>query len=202
MNENIKNYWENAHKNNLKEPLSGYGLYGVWTALNITDKLIPNIKTLIIGVGLGNETVELSKHKDVIIDVLDISENAINKVKSITRSQYLSSNISDLPIDEYDVVTCHLVNQHMNDEDFNEQVKYVLRSLNPDGVFALQFAFVENVDEVPQGEESQKGGGVIRKLSEIEKFVKNNSGQISWVSDVVKFPHTPARWQYVHIKRK
>lgn len=201
MNENIKNFWENAHNMRTELWLSGYSLEKVWNGLNIINKLVPNIKVLNIGVGLGNETIELSQHKDTIIDVLDISEKAIDSVKNITRAQYLSSNIFNLPINEYDIVVSHLVTQHMNDEDLNEQIKYVLRSLKPDGIFAMQFAFVDGVNMAPQGEDKQTAGSVIRSLSEIEKIVKNNNGYLSWISDVITFKHTASKWQYVHIKR-
>jgi len=200
MNTKIIEFWNKAHTENNRTWLSGSDLEGVWGALNILNRLIPGITILNIGVGLGDETISLSQ-KNVIVDVLDISQVALERVKDKTRHQYLSSNIYQLPINEYDIAVSHLVTQHMNDEDLNEQVKFVLRSLKPNGIFAMQFAFVNDNDVVPQGEISQMHGGVIRKLSEIEKIVINNNGYLSWISDVTKWAHTPARWQYVHIKQ-
>jgi len=133
--------------------------------------LVPNIKILNIGIGTGAETIELSKH-NVIIDVLDISEIAINKVKDITRNQYLSSNIENLPINEYDIAVSHLVSQHIDDDELNKQIKYVLRSLNTTGTFAMQFAFNDDNDNKTHDLDSQKHGNICRSLSEMDSIIK------------------------------
>ncbi len=160
------------------------------------------MSVLVIGVGMGHETTELSKRNLAALDVLDISESAISKVKGITRSQYLASDVSTLPSNEYDIVSSHLVNQHMSDQDFDIQCRHVIRSLKPEGIFAMQFAFVEHLDCLPAADlTNQTDGGCVRKLHIIENFVKNNGGFISWASDIVHFPRTIAKWQYVHIQR-
>lgn len=200
MNEIVKNFWETAHKNNDTKWLTGSNLKDVWEPMNIMNKLMPNIKILNIGVGLGNETIQLQKYK-VTIDALDISETALDRVKSITRNQFLSSNINNLPTNEYDLAVSHLVTQHINDKELNNQLKYVISSLKHNGVFAMQFAYVDNANNVSQNDEYQMAGGIIRKLEDIENFVKNNNGYISWVSEPKIFDHTTPKWQYIHIKK-
>ena len=210
MSESVKFFWEKAHRENIVNWLSGCGVDEVWNRLDIMNQLIPNIKILIIGVGLGNETRELSKHH-VIIDVLDISETALERVKDITRNQYSSSNISNLPINEYDVVVSHLVSQHMDDDGLNEQIKYIVRSLKSDGIFAMQFAFIdddqESLNELERVYRNvreldvQLKGFMFRTLFEMKDIIKNNGGYVSWVSEVRIFSHTPIKWYYIHIKK-
>ncbi len=203
--ENVKNFWEDTHINNVKMWLTGSGVKEVWGYMNIIDRIVPQLTVLNIGVGLGVETTELAKEK-VTIDVLDISEAALNRVKNITRKGYLASSIEELPINEYDIAVSHLVTQHINDATLADQIKYVVRSLKPYGLFAMQFAFVPDFDyeanyEIKQNEESQKYGGVIRSLQNMEKIITDNGGKITWISDVRHYEHTPTKWQYVHIQK-
>ena len=211
MSESVKNFWEKAHNENISLWLTGSGFNEVWKYLNILNLLSPNNNILNIGVGLGGETRELIK-RNVIIDVLDISETALERVKNITRNQYLSSNINNLPINEYDIVVSHLVTQHMDNNGLNEQIKYVLRSLKSEGVFAMQFAFIDNDQDtlIKLGKvyhhlsdvDVQLKGFMFRTLSEMNKIVEDNGGHISWISEERKFDKTPIKWYYIHIKNK
>jgi len=208
MSNTMKDFWEKSHKNSNIRFLSNSKMIDVWTNLNIIDLLKPNIKILNIGVGTGEETNKLFKH-DVIIDVLDISEIALNKVKKITRNQYLESNIENLPINEYDIVVSHLVAQHMDDEDIDTQVKCVLRSLSPNGIFAMQFAFIDdNVDnslnileKMWSGKNNKERGLMCRTVSEMDSIIKKRDGYISWISEEITFSSMPMKWYYIHIKK-
>jgi SAM-dependent methyltransferase len=207
----IKEFWENAHKNDEELWLTGSYLNQIWPLFQITDKLKPGIKVLNIGVGLGRDTQELHTKK-TIVDVLDISQIALDRVKSITRRQFLSSNLKDLPINEYDIAVSHLVTQHMNDTDLVEQIQYVLRSLKPDGIFAMQFAFI---DDTPENREhlnrvyydvinvpTNQKGHMFRTLLEMKNIVEIKcEGKISWISDVRTYPNNPIKWYYIHIKQ-
>jgi SAM-dependent methyltransferase len=206
----IKDFWEEAHQKNEELWLTGSYLNQVWDPLNIMPKLSPGLKVLNIGVGLGRDTSEL-KNSGAIVDVLDISQTALNRVRGITRNQYLSSNLSNLPINEYDVAVSHLVTQHMNDDDLNMQMKYVLQSLNSNGIFAMQFAFIDDDENTKNrydliykndfDRDPQQRGHMFRTLPEMTNIVTKNLGYISWTSDVRIYPHTPIKWYYVHIKR-
>ena len=207
MNKNVKDFWEKAHEESAIEWLSGTHLNELKINLHLDDLLKENIKVLNIGVGLGVCTKELVD-MGCTVDVLDISDIAITKVKNITRKQYLASYEFGLPKNEYDLVISYLVSQHMNDVNLKRQLKYVIRSLKSTGTFALQFAFIEDYDlmkrdqERIQGETAETTGGVIRPLEDIQKFVEENGGYLSWVSEVCHSEHTIAKWQFVHIKRK
>jgi SAM-dependent methyltransferase len=207
MNKNVKDFWEDAHQKGAQEWLSGTHLNELRINLNLDGLLKPNLNVLNIGVGMGVCTKELVDF-GCVVDVLDISDKAIEKVKDITNKQYLASFEHALPRNRYDLVISYLVAQHMNDVNLNRQMKYVIRSLKPSGVFALQFAFIEdyelmrNDQERIQGEVAETTGGVIRPLEDIQRFVEDNGGFLEWVSDVCHSEHTIAKWQFVHIKRK
>lgn len=207
MDKNVKDFWEKAHADSAQEWLSGTRLNELRINLQLDGILKENIKVLNIGVGLGTCTKELVD-MGCIIDVLDISDIAIEKVKNITRKQFLATYEYGLPKNYYDLAISYLVVQHMNDKNLNKQMKYVIRSLKEDGVFALQFAFIEDKEimkrdyERIQGEIAETTGGVIRPLEDIQKFAEENGGYLSWISDVCHSEHTIAKWQFVHIKRK
>lgn len=207
----IKEFWETAHQGNNELWLTGSYLHQVWEPMKILNRLTPEIKVLNIGVGLGRDTRELHDRK-AIVDVLDISEAALERVKSITRNRFLSSNLSGLPINEYDIAVSHLVTQHMNDEDLIEQITYVIRSLKPDGIFGMQFAFI---DDTPEANEQlnktynnviniprENKGHMFRTLSKMKDIVESFcAGKIVWNSDVITYAHTPIKWYYIQIMK-
>ena len=200
----VKDYWENNHKKKFRKWLTGSHLQELLDFMNIEPFIKKGNHVLNIGVGMGVCTKELFD-AGVIVDVLDISEKALGKVRYITENQYLSTNLNHLPKEKYDLAISHLVTQHINDKDLINQIKGVLPALKPNAVFAMQFAFTEGVDyeanyEKLQSAEYQMGGGVIRRLSDMEKIVGESDGKITWISDVRHYNHTIAKWQYIHIK--
>jgi 2-polyprenyl-3-methyl-5-hydroxy-6-metoxy-1,4-benzoquinol methylase len=207
----IKDFWEEAHQKNEELWLTGSYLNQVWDPLNITSKLAPGLEVLNIGVGLGRDTAEL-KDKGVIVDALDISQTALDRVKTITRNQYLASHIRSLPSQAYDVAVSHLVTQHMNESDLIQQVAHVLRSLKPDGIFAMQFAFIDETTEAYiqleraynniMSQPPEQRGHMFRTLNKMKVIVEDVcGGKISWVSAVKEYSFTPIKWYYINIKR-
>jgi SAM-dependent methyltransferase len=206
----IKDFWDDAHREDKELWLTGSNLYYVWTPMNIMNKLTPDVKVLNIGVGFGKDTREIAK-VSTTVDVLDISQIALDRVKTVTRNQYLSSNIETLPESEYDLAVSHLVTQHMDDYDLLKQLKYVIRSLKPDGIFSMQFAFIDetpesiiqlnnvykNVLDIPKN----KKGHMFRSLLTMEDMVMESGGNITWISEPRKFPNIPIKWYYIHIQK-
>jgi len=202
----IKNYWEINHEKKFRKWLTGSHLEELLEYMNIQESIKEGKNILNIGVGMGYCTKELDD-VGVLVDVLDISEKALEKVMDITQNQFLASNLSEIPKRKYDLAISHLVTQHINDDTLLNQIRAVLPSLKTNAVFAMQFAFREDVDyegdyEKHQSQEFQMGGGVIRRLSDMEKIVDEAGGEIVWVSEVRHYNHTVAKWQYIHIKNK
>jgi SAM-dependent methyltransferase len=202
MNKEIINYWDTCHTNNDKMWLAGSHLQEVLLSLDIKAVKV-NGNTLVIGVGLGYEVQGLREFT-TLVDVLDISEVALSRVRDITHAQYLASEIWKLPISRYDLVISHLVAQHMNDRDFKKQLELVIRSLKADGVYALQIAFDpqdKRTREEVQGIESQKTGYVFRSLGKINDMVTAFGGFISSATEPRIFEHTTIQHQFIQIRR-
>ena len=202
MNKEIINYWDTCHINNDKMWLAGSHLQEVLLSLDIKAVKV-NGNTLVIGVGLGYEVKELREFT-TMVDVLDISEVAIERVKDIIHAGYLAKEIWKLPISRYDLVISHLVAQHMNDMDFKKQLELVIRSLKADGVYGLQIAFdpqdKRSWKDV-QSMDSQKTGYVFRQLLDVNDMVTTFGGFISSVTKPKVFEHTTIQHQYIQIRR-
>jgi predicted TPR repeat methyltransferase len=200
MNE-IKEFWEQCHHNDEKLWLAGSHLQEVLQALEIKAIKV-NGNVLVIGVGLGYEVKEL-REITANIDVLDISEFALARVKGMTKNQYLASEIEKLPENKYDLIMSYLVTQHIDDEELNRHLKYGIRALTCNGIFAMQFAFLDN--DFRGGKifelKSQKEGTVFRSYAKILFHIALNEGNVKYVSPIRIFDHTNIKHQFIHIER-
>src|SRR5712691_7606798 len=70
--QDTRQWWDRAHETS-HEFCSGTAGTDVWERLNITDRIIPGMAVLNIGVGLGFCTRELVK-RGCVVDVLDMSQ--------------------------------------------------------------------------------------------------------------------------------
>lgn len=194
--------WEDRHRNNEQLYLTGSHLKDVLQSLNIKAVKIGG-NTLVIGVGLGYEVQELREFTP-FVDVLDISYFALERVKDITRNQYLASELIKMPADYYDLVISHLVTQHMSDMALSSQLIWVIKALKKTGIFAMQLALLpgdkRKWHEI-QNIESQKTGYVFRSLLEMQDMVNSSSGYISATFPEKSFDHTDIKHQFIHIKR-
>lgn len=202
-----KEFWENAHKEDRPYWLSNSSFVQIWEALNIMNKLAPGLKILDIGVGTGRETEELLQYQsDVIIDALDISQAAVDKVKNITRNQYISSNIENLPSNEYDIAFSYMVTEMMETDELEKQIKYVIRSLKPDGIFVMQVTSINpnkrySEEELNELYPTKISYPRFRTLFEMEGITKKYGGEITWASEIQTVLENPIEWYYLHIKK-
>ena len=133
----LAKWWDKTHEGKDIMWTTDTSGEGVWKNLKVKD-LIKTSKTVLdIGVGLGRGTKDLY-NEGLEVHGLDISIVALNKVKPFTKNQYLPTD--ELPKNYFDLAISHLVAQHMCDEDLLEQMKKVILSLKPSGIFAMQFA--------------------------------------------------------------
>ncbi len=133
----IKDFWEIAHRNNKLENLTGTTASDEVQLLHIKTMMLKS-PILVIGVGCGFSCQHYKK-LDYICDALDISDIALEKVKKYTVNNYNSPAL--LPENRYNLIQSWLVSQHINNQDFDEQTKHVIKSLTPQGVYALQFIY-------------------------------------------------------------
>lgn len=201
----IQDWWNYHHENkgNYRNWLSGSTSNEVWRNLSIT-KLIKKDKVVLnIGVGLGHCTKELAKKK-CIVHALDISAIALDKIKTIATKIYLPSSLPDIPKETFDIAISHLVAQHMTNEDLLRQISGILKALKPCGVFAMQFAYADDIqkNDIPSpSTEIIKTGGVCRSLKGMAHLVEEAGGTISWVSRIGIFPEYGSGWYAIHIVR-
>lgn len=144
-------WWDTAHKSNIRQWLSGNGGPKLWDTLGIRNRVQPGAKILEIGVGTGADIGELVNIGIKDIYVLDICEAAVDKVRDHVIDYWLAENFNHFPVNHFDLALSHLVSQHMSDEDLLVQMKHVIRSLKPTGVFAVQYAECNEHSETQTG---------------------------------------------------
>src|SRR5271157_2469315 len=143
--DSIEEWWSDCHNTSGSFYISDYGGPSLWKSLNIYDRITPGKYVLEIGVGNGSDVRELHA-KGLKVHVLDITPTALQKVENITEGQWIASRIEFLPEAKFDIAISHLVTQHLGNEALARQIKFVLRSLRPHAVFAMQFA--DHIDGV------------------------------------------------------
>ena len=135
--EHLENFWDQNHNSKNKNLLSGCLLDETIDFLQIRNNLQPDSKILEIGVGLGFVTEALSKIGKV--SAVDISDVALETVKAFCEFVFRSDNTRELPKDYYDLIICHNVVQHIPTDELKRELIDTISSLNPNGLFALEF---------------------------------------------------------------
>jgi 2-polyprenyl-3-methyl-5-hydroxy-6-metoxy-1,4-benzoquinol methylase len=199
--ETLKDWWERAHVRDHQVWLTGSQGDDVWQRLEVTDLLKPGVIVLNVGVGFGHCTRQLA-NMGCIVDVLDIAPAALERVDGFVRNGYLASGLNRLPSDTYDVALSHLVAQHMMDADLQVQIREVVRSLKPNGVFAVQFATSMLPIAPEQTPTSAKGGSNQRSPERVSELVRQVGGRVVLSKAKEQFPDHKAGWHVVHIGRE
>lgn len=202
---NIKDYWSTVHKNSIGRYLTGTSGTDVWKELGIYDIIQPKKDILNIGIGFGVCTRELKTH-DVNVYGLDICIEAIDRVKDILSGYWLDEDLESLPVNFFDLAISHLVSQHMSDDALNRQLKYVIRSLKEDGIFAIQF-LTRMTNQDPNKNKDEEGINV-RSVDQMEEMVRRNNGEVIKKLTPIKFNNVilddvliSATWDFFQIKK-
>ena len=214
MGNRVKDWWEKCHEEEDIKYISGTPSGSIWAELQIVHLIkgrgVSSKKVLNIGVGTGVCTRALYRAGHTV-DVLDISEKAIEKGKATTNKAYRPDTLHTIDKNNYDLVISHLVMQHMSDEDVNHQLKHVIPSLkkNEQSLFAFQFAsYCDHGKDSLTGDagaprqtiRDQQRGGVCRSPEYMRNMVYNNKGKIPFEGGTT-FSETTARWGYFHVVR-
>ncbi|HUW17755.1 MAG TPA: methyltransferase domain-containing protein [Sedimentisphaerales bacterium] len=197
----VNEWWDYCQSNN-SWYLTGSKGPEVWERLNIADKIRYGQVVLNIGVGLGYCTQELVAI-GCTVHALDISEVALDRVRKMIAGTWSPTQLAQLPDSFFDLAISNLVTQHMNDEDLFDQMGAVIRSLKPDGIFAMQFAYSLSAryDLYKATSGTMKVGAVLRSLAKMNSFVEKAHGRILWVDKIGDFPEWNSGWYGVHIVR-
>jgi SAM-dependent methyltransferase len=144
MDHNQK-FWEQQHGLDNVRTLSGCAFDDTVDFLNVRDLLVPDMRVLEIGCGLGYVTAgfaEIAK-----ISVLDISDSALDRVRPICESVYHVDDVASLPTDYFDLIICHNVVQHVPTESLTVELKHAIRGLAPTGTFAVEYVWANGVED-------------------------------------------------------
>lgn len=135
----LREYWRGHHANANHHLLSGYTGTATWNNLKVADKIVAGSHILEIGVGLGYSVREMAS-KSVKVSVMDIVPEAFECVKDVVEATYLAGELDKLPKNYFDLVISHNTSCHQSDNALREQIKAVVQSLKPAGIFALGVA--------------------------------------------------------------
>ena len=140
-----REFWNKQHDQDNQRTLSGCGFDATVDFLNVKDLIVPGMRVLEIGCGLGYVTqgfAEIAK-----ISVLDISDSALDRVRPICESVYHINDVESLPTDYFDLIICHNVVQHVVTESLVNELKHAIRSLAPTGTFAIEYVWANGVED-------------------------------------------------------
>lgn len=197
----IKDFWEGKHSTNNLASLSGHPGRTVLNGLYIQKDPPTGSEVLEIGVGLGyctKDLVELGYR----VSVVDISENALARVRDITQRQFLETQLQDLPDNTFDLAVSYCVVQHINNQSLTLQLRNVVRSLTPTGYYAMQYAIPYHNAPLVETEEALAGGSVVRTPDMLFDMVEAAGGEIIYHRIWGYFPQYKSGWAIAHIKRK
>jgi len=200
--ESSSQFWESQHQKDEALWLTGSLGPEVWEYLGIEDRIRPGASVLNIGVGLGHCTRALVD-RGCQVDVLDIASSALDRVKDVARKGWLVSDLPLLPANCMDLAISNLVAQHMNNRDLLVQLRAVIQSLKPEGVFAMQFAYALDgaLNDKEKNPLEAAQTGIFRTLGGMEGLVREAGGQILRAMRIGYFPGPGIGWYGVHIVR-
>jgi SAM-dependent methyltransferase len=197
----VAEWWEMQHERRDPGWLSSTDPTQVWSRLGVLDKLKAGSVVLNIGVGVGAEARDLDA-RGCQVHCLDISQRALEGVRNIA-TIWRTDELNALPADTFDLACSHLVVQHMTDDDLAAQMQSVIRALKPDGIFALQFAYLIKDPEYrnPPSRPSVKGGGVLYSPNRIAEIAMKAGGRVVWLQPSDEFPELGSMWHASQIAR-
>lgn len=181
----IEDHWKNCHLNNdrLGKPssffLSSYQLYQYKQLFNIYSKYTDSTTILEVGVGEATAMIEMNKDNKILLAV-DIAQEALNKVKHFAQT-FLLNELDKIQKNSIDLIFCHLVVQHINNNMFEYHLKNLIPCLKDDGIYCIQYR--ENLHEnIPSSVfETEKNcmiGEVLRKPNEVKELIELCGGKV------------------------
>jgi len=177
----IKQFWEQQHQDRNQALLSGCGMQETIEFLKLDDIIQPGMRVLEVGIGQGYVTRGLAAHH--LISAVDISELALDSVRDICENIWLDTEIENLPSDYFDIIICHNVAQHVPTSDLERLLQHLIRSLRPQGVFALEYVRKTGVEDagIEPSLDMIRTGWLCRSDHLMQNLITRHSGSVDIV---------------------
>lgn len=193
---NAQEFWNQQHNKKSGLWLTGTRLPRL---CDIHEIDIPENQTVIeIGVGFGYVTHELAKNNTVY--AVDISQSALDNLSGVSH-KYLTKDMTLIPDSIADIIICHLVFQHCEDEAIDFLIRESLRLVKSDGFISLQTADCQS----PANQYKKWTGNrklVWRRHSDVENIILKYGGKIIKNKRTVKrHLNTPIEWCILHVTK-
>ena len=191
----LRKHWRECHAASDEQMLSGSPPAYV---LGIHEIVVPQGGTVLdIGIGLG-EMARYLKEQGCHVHSMDITEEALDKVADVTEARWLITDT--LPAGMFDLAICHLVAQHVSDDDLVPELRNVLQSLKPGAVLSIQFAM--RPDAVGQVHEliDCRLGGACRDSERARRIVEQAGGEVAYKTQPITKGVT--WWYILHCKAR
>jgi 2-polyprenyl-3-methyl-5-hydroxy-6-metoxy-1,4-benzoquinol methylase len=143
--DNNQTFWEQQHNIGNVRTLSGCTYEDTVDFLNVKDLIFPGMRVLEIGCGLGYVTQGFSEK--VKISVLDISQTALDRVRSMCENVYHINDVETLPTNYFDLIICHNVVQHVPTASLRVELANTIRSLKDSGTFAIEYVWANDIED-------------------------------------------------------
>lgn len=186
----MKEFWEEAHRNNSLHALSGVPAKEAWEMLGVEDLIKPGLDALDIGVGLGQNAQALSE-AGCNVTCIDISELALARVGDIALTMH-ARNLELISNRFHLAMGLNLI-QHISGQEFEQHMNDVIQALRLDGIYAVETVWHMNStnDKETHDEEEQEKGWCWRtpefvaaksggKVVKILEHHKNEKHKVWW----------------------
>lgn len=173
--------WDRAHKETNVSALTGTALGGHLNTLCAVDFFIPETVLLCIGVGTGGWVAEAAERVKEVW-AIDISKVAARRMpRGVTFVQFPEQ----LPSNKFTLALSLWVAPHMSNHDLEVQIRHVVRSLVPNGVFAVHYKQPMNDDDPIDNREGAsdewivaRRAGMLRRQGHFEAMVRWGGGKV------------------------
>jgi len=202
QNKKMVDFWEDVHKKKRVRYLSPNRPDFNIKILEIEQLLLKDITYLEVGIGQGSLLKEINK-KTKNCYAVDISKTSLMLSKKYIKRGWLNTELFNLPHNFFDLITCLLVFQHIDDKELKNHLYHIIPSLKTDGIYACQFAFGLNDYEIFNNkyfcEEQLQKGLSFRTLDKMVNLIQIFNGKIT-IKGFHKFENIG--WYILHISKK
>lgn len=182
--ENIRDFWDECHKNEVIVSLSGCGYDETIDWLRVRDVIKPGINALEIGVGMCHVTRGL-RDAGTNVSCLEISPVGIERAMPFCDAIYTPDSLEKMPRDHFDLIICHNVVQHVPTDVLELEIAACINALVPGGKFAIEFVSMDGTDDNGKNPsiDDMKGGMLCRSIDFMRSLVEKYGGTCAVILD-------------------